>query len=356
VKRAKVMSATRTTESDVAVLDATLRDGSYAVNFQFDPAFVADLLSGIDATGLRFIELGHGVGVEAEQAGYPPCNIELPEWCRIANEKLASTPWGVFAQPSFTRLSTLEWMSREGMSFVRVGMEAHRVEANLAYLEAALAACGTVYLNLMKTSVTPLSRLPDLIRDVPREVAGVYVVDSFGSMLPSDVQAYVETLRQDFAVVGFHGHDNLGLANANSLSAIAAGARIVDGTLCGIGRGSGNAMTEALAGILTRNHRTDHDFRTLARMAEFCRRSLNISTNDRYLQVLGGVIGVHTSLFPVIERVCAEFMVDAVALMEHATARSTHDVQERDLIAAAQELAHTTSSLTNKPDNTMVNA
>lgn len=340
----------------VTLLDATLRDGSYAVNFQFEPTFVAQLLEGIDATGLRFIELGHGVGVEAERAGYTPCNISLSEWCRIANERLSHTPWGVFAQPSFSRLSTIEWMCREGMSFVRVGMEAHKVEANIGYLEDVLSFCDTVYLNLMKTSVTPTSRVSDLVRNVPREIAGVYVVDSFGSMLPSEVQTYVEVLNRDFDVVGFHGHDNLGLANANSLAAIGAGARIIDGTLCGIGRGSGNATTEAIAGILTRNGRGAYDFRALARMAEFCRRNMNISANDRYLQVLGGVIGVHTSLFPIIERLCAEFGIDAVALLEHATAKSQHDIQEHHLIAAAQDLAQMPSSLTAIPDSTMVSA
>jgi 4-hydroxy 2-oxovalerate aldolase len=246
-------------------------------------------------------------------------------------------------------------MCREGMSFVRIGMEAHKVEESLAYLESALAVCDTVYLNLMKTSVSAKSRLTDLLRNVPREIAGVYVVDSFGSMLPSDVKDYVEVLRGEFDVVGFHGHDNLGLANANSLEAITAGARIIDGTLCGIGRGSGNAMTEVIAGILTRDGKGEYDFRAVARMAEFCRRNMKMHANDRFMQVLGGVIGVHTSLFPVIEKICSEFMVDAVALMERATARSHHDLEEKDLVAAARELTQTKSPLDTNPNNTMVN-
>lgn len=117
-----------TTDANVAVLDTTLRDGAYAVNFQFERGFVEALLRGIDQAGLPFVELGHGVGVEAERAGYPSCNIDVATWCQIANEQLSEIEWGVFAQPAFTRLSTLQWMCRQGMSFVRVGMEPHKVD------------------------------------------------------------------------------------------------------------------------------------------------------------------------------------------------------------------------------------
>ena len=338
------------------LLDATLRDGSYAVNFQLNPSFVEDLVNEIDGCGLDFIEIGHGVGVEAERAGYTACNIDLPEWCRISNEQLTRTPWGVFAQPSFTRLSTLNWMCREGMDFVRIGMEAHKIEANLAYLEAALSQCSTVFLTLMKTSITPKSQLAEFVRNVPKEIAGIYVVDSCGTMLPSDVRDYIDILASDFGVVGFHGHDNIGLANANSLEAIAAGAQIVDGTLHGIGRGSGNAATEIIAGILTKMELGEHDFCTLSKLADFCHSSMDIVQNERLMQVMGGVIGVHSSLFPMIDQICSEYMLDALELMKRASEMAMYELKENDLRSAALDMMHAKDYMKasiNKP--TMVN-
>src|SRR6185312_8475388 len=118
------------------------------------------------------------------------------------------TPWGMFAQPEFTRLETIAEMVDRGMSFVRVGMEPDRVAAHLAYLERVTDLCGQVYLNLMKSSATPVEQLLGVLDTVPPAIAGVYVVDSYGAMLPADVARYVSAVRDRFPVVGFHGHDN----------------------------------------------------------------------------------------------------------------------------------------------------
>src|SRR5947207_14965758 len=70
-------------------------------------------------------------------------------------------------------------------------------------------------------------------------------------MLPNQVSAYIEVLAAGLdARIGFHGHNNLLLANANSLAAVQAGASIIDATLLGMGRGGGNAQTETMLVIL----------------------------------------------------------------------------------------------------------
>ena len=68
----------------------------------------------------------------------------------------------------------------------------------------------------------------------------VYLVDSYGAAYPSQVKAAVSALAEHGVRVGFHGHNNLELALANTLEAIEAGAVIVDSTVTGMGRGAGN--------------------------------------------------------------------------------------------------------------------
>ncbi|WP_030617550.1 hypothetical protein [Streptomyces sclerotialus] len=321
------------------ILDATLRDGSYAVDFQLDEKFVTELLSRLDDTPIQKIEIGHGIGFEAERAGITACNIDLSRWCEIARSELTKSSWGMFAQPEFSRLSTLEDLVGQGMSFVRIGMEAERVQEQLDYIRRATEICGQVYLNLMKTSATPVEELLPLLDGVTPDIAGLYVVDSYGSMLPDDVRRYVTAVRDHFPAIGFHGHDNLGLANVNSIAAIEAGATIVDGCLNGIGRGSGNAETESLAGILSRSEGDRFDYQELARLAEFCRSSMQVIPEDRNMHVLGGVIGIHSGYFPLIEELSAGIGVDPARLMQTASDIAAQSVGKDDIRAAAQLLA-----------------
>lgn len=326
--------------SQVELLDCTLRDGMYAVDFQLDEAFVTQLLARLNETPVPKVEVGHGLGIEAERTGITACNINHYQWCEIAGSMLTNKPWGMFAQPEFTRLDTVAELSNRGMSFVRVGMEPDKVGDNLDYLERVTGLCDHVYLNLMKSSATPLPQLLEMLEGVSSALAGVYVVDSYGAMLPSDVTRYVSAVKQRFPVVGFHGHDNLGMANINTITAMQAGATIVDGTLNGIGRGSGNAAIESLAGIIKIVERADRfDYQELARLAEYCRVNMDVIGEDRTMQVLGGVIGIHSGFFPLVEELAAEHHTDPASLMQVAVEIADQSPRKADFQAAARRIA-----------------
>lgn len=321
------------------LLDCTLRDGSYAVDFQLDEEFVTRLLRRLDETPVSKIEIGHGIGLEAERAGIKAGNIGHHQWCDIANSTLAKKSWGMFAQPEFTQLETIAEMGKRGMAFIRIGMEPERVAENLDYIERATDMCGQVYLNLMKTSSVPVQDLVGMLDGVSPAIEGVYVVDSYGAMLPADVHGYVSEVAKVVPVVGFHGHDNLGLANINSITAFQAGAAIVDGTLNGIGRGAGNAAIEALAGIIKIQDADLFDYEELARLAEYCRLNMDVISEDRGMHVLGGVIGIHSGFFPLVEQLAAQCGTDRARLMEAAVRIAEYSPRRNDFQAAASQLA-----------------
>ncbi len=327
------------TGKKIELLDCTLRDGSYAVDFQLDEEFVANLLSRLDRTPVSRVEIGHGLGLEAERTGIRACNIDHRRWGEIAASTLTVKPWGMFAQPEFTRLETVEELSRKGMGFIRVGVEPEKVSASLDYLRRATEVCEQVYLNLMKSSATPADQLVDLLDGITPAIAGVYVVDSYGAMLPADVSRYVGAVRERFPVVGFHGHDNLGMANINSLTAFQAGATVVDATLNGVGRGSGNAAIESLAGVIKLESGDLFDYQELARLAEYTRVNMNVIREDRTLQVLGAVIGIHSGFFPLVEQLAAEHHTDLARLMETAVMIADHSPRKDDFYNAAARIS-----------------
>ena len=69
--------------------------------------------------------------------------------------------------------------------------------------------------------------------------------------------------------VGFHGHNNLGLAMANTLAAAAAGATYLDGSARALGAGAGNTQTEVMIGVLEKaGYETGIDFFKVMDVAE----------------------------------------------------------------------------------------
>lgn len=323
----------------VELLECTLRDGSYAVDFDFEEEFVANLLDWLNQTPVSKVEIGHGLGLEAERSGIKPCSISHHRWCEMASALLTEKPWGMFAQPEFTRLETVADMSSRGMSFIRIGMEPDKVQDNLGYISDVTRVCDQVYLNLMKSSATPVDQMIGMLDGVTPSVAGVYVVDSYGAMLPADVQRYVSEVREHFPVVGFHGHDNLGLANINTITALQAGATVADGTLNGIGRGSGNAAIESLAGIIKITDADRFDYQELARLAEYCRVNMDVIAEDRAMHVFGGVIGIHSGYFPLVQKLAAECHTDPAQLMEAAVTVAEQSPRKEDFQVAADRIS-----------------
>src|SRR5437588_7461838 len=79
----------------------------------------------------------------------------------------------------------------------------------------------------------------------------VYIVDSAGAMLPQDAYARVKALKESLSCqVGFHAHNNLGVAIGNSMAALEACADQLDGCLRGLVAGAGIAPTELLVMVV----------------------------------------------------------------------------------------------------------
>jgi 4-hydroxy 2-oxovalerate aldolase len=86
----------------------------------------------------------------------------------------------------------------------------------------------------------------------------------------NDVKDRIKALKDNLSIkIGFHGHNNLSLAIANSLTAAEQGADIIDGCIRGFGAGAGNAQLEALVPVLEQNgFNTNIDFKQLIHGAD----------------------------------------------------------------------------------------
>ena len=326
----------------VEVLDATLRDGSYIIDFQFTAEDTALICSGLESAGIRLIEIGHGLGLGAARAGKGDQAATDEAYLRAARDVLREAQFGAFFIPGVGAADDLRMAADHGMHFVRIGTNITELHEAAPFVELAKGLGFTVSCNLMKSYAVPAETFAARAREAEGYGADIVcLVDSAGGMLPEDVRAYSEAaLAQCGARLGFHGHDNLRMAIANSLAALEAGASIVDSTLQGMGRSAGNAVTEVLVAILQkRGQLAGADVNALLNVGEGYVRPLMHAPGCSAIGVTTGRAKFHSSFLGRVTKAAAEAGVDARELILRLGARDQINAPEPLVAQLAAELA-----------------
>ncbi len=311
------------------ILDCTIRDGSYVVDFQFTAEDTAVIAAGLEAAGIEWIEIGHGLGLHASASGKGSAAASDEAYMRAAGQTLRRAKWGTFFIPGIGTRDDLDLGVDCGMTFVRIGANAPEIASTEPFVAYARRRGLQVSVNLMKSYAVPPDRLVELSRMAQSYGAQVVsLVDSAGTMLPNDVRRYVGAMKAALSVeIGFHGHDNLALGMANVLAAIEEGAAVVDTTLQGIGRGGGNPVTEILVAILHKQGvATGIDLNRLMDLSERVVKPLLKGKGHDPLNITSGYAGFHSSALRMILEQADRFHVDPRELIVEVSGINRVDV------------------------------
>jgi 4-hydroxy 2-oxovalerate aldolase len=232
--------------------DTTLRDGSHAMRHQFTREQVHSVVRALDAAGVPVLEVTHGDGLAGSsiQYGFSLTNeLDLIEEARNAatRAKIAA-----LLLPGIGTRKELKEAIERGIQVVRIATQCTEADISEQHFgmakEMGLEAVGF----LMMAHMRPPEFLAEQARLMEKYGADcVYIVDSAGALLPDGAAARVSALKEALSTqVGFHAHNNLGVAIGNTIAAIEAGADQIDGTLRGLGAGAGNAATELLVAVM----------------------------------------------------------------------------------------------------------
>jgi 4-hydroxy-2-oxovalerate aldolase len=233
--------------------------------------------------------------------------------------------WGAFFIPGVGNHDDISRAVDYGMGFLRIGSEVEAFESMKPFAEQAKRAGLLVCANLMKTYSATSSEVARITTEIDKWAIfdAVYVVDSAGCMMPEHVREYVDAMKQVSSCdIGFHGHNNLDLANANCLVALEAGATYVDGSIRGMGRSAGNAQTEVLAFLLKkRGYDIPADPFVLFEAGEKVIVPLNVQAQGLPpLDIVIGMARFHTSHMPRFKRAAEEHEIDLRRLILEVSA------------------------------------
>jgi len=325
----------------IEILECTLRDGSYSIDFQFTPRDTAIIAAALENVGFRLIEIGHGVGLNASATGKGVAAASDEEYMKAAAETIKRAKWGMFFIPGIGRNEDLDMAAEYGMGFVRIGTNANEVEQSEAFIAHAKRLGMHVSSNLMKSYIYPpadLALKAKMAQDFGADL--VYLVDSAGTMLPEEVSNYIVAMNQVLSVpVGLHCHDNLSLGIANCLAAINAGAGMVDSTLQGMGRGGGNPATEILLTVLKK---TGHDLSiNVNRVMDISQQLIRPLQHEKGLDAIditSGYAGFHSSYLGTILKYSDIYSLDPRDLIVAVCEADRVDAPENLVEGLAKEM------------------
>ena len=296
----------------IKILDTTLRDGSNAINFQFDRELTQKILSDLEKGGIEWIEMGHGLGLGATKKCGKPAPLSDAEYMDLAKNILKKANFGFIILKKFGEKKDIKLAAERGARFIRIGSNTTEVNQIEDYIKYAKEQGLIVFIALMKAyAVTSMKEYVKILQKLEKwGVDIVTLMDSAGTMVPKEIIKYINQGKKNVNIsLGFHAHNNLQLAIANTITAIKAGADYVDVSIGGLGRSAGNAPTEILAILLEKyGWGKPLDYKVLSDLNDNYIFPL-IKGQNRFssMALTFGYAGFHSNFFPIVQKVVREY-------------------------------------------------
>lgn len=242
----------------IKVFDTTLRDGEQGVGCCMSLTQKERILAGLDQLNLDIIELG-----------FPAASKEDSEWIRLALSKSLKTKTCVFTRLNKHDVDILLDVIKDKnvqVQLLAVGSEIHLEKKRKMTCEQSLVELKETIRYLKENGVQDISVIfEDATRGshfllsqatticINEGVSSVSLADTVGCSTPSHIFSIVRQLKNimpENMDLGIHCHNDMGLATANTLSGIQAGATLIQTTLGGIGERAGNCALEEVFAAL----------------------------------------------------------------------------------------------------------
>lgn len=278
--------------SAINSLDVTLRDGGYRINFRFNSEHLAHILGDLNESGLEYIEIGYKNGSVRHFPNMGDTGMCPKEYLMFCRQLITRSKIAVMVHPKNIQSADLQELKECGVDMVRICLAKGCYEQTIPVIQECKALGMEVSINITRMSHYTEQELDELVDKVSQQpVDVIYFADSNGSMLPDAIHAIYAKYISKYAIdFGFHAHDNLGMAQANSVAAVNTGAKYIDMSLSGMGKGIGNLKSEFFIAYLHAKGEKKYDLDRVRLASNYVREHLDgnanvIDLNDFYMGI-----------------------------------------------------------------------
>src|SRR5882672_2065019 len=240
----------------VAIFDTTLRDGEQSPGCSMNLEEKLRMARQLDALSVDVIEAGFPIASEDDFAAVrevaKTCKRPIiAALCRTTSEDIERA-WEALSYAARPRIHTFVATSDIHLQYKLQKSREEVLEMACKAVRLARGFTDDVEFSAEDATRSDLDYLCQVIAAVIDEGATVVnIPDTVGYTIPSEYTRIIQTLKTrvpniDHAPISVHCHNDLGLAVANSLAAVDAGARQIECTINGIGERAGNASLEEI--------------------------------------------------------------------------------------------------------------
>jgi 4-hydroxy 2-oxovalerate aldolase len=254
---------------NIKVMDCTLRDGGYRNNWEFTREQQINSITSLNSAKIEYIECGYlttgpeNKALSTKFTSLQSFNNLLADFTGKLNSELL-----LMIDIKDIQEVNLERKNPQNVYPDGIRLAFHKKDyLNINEIIKKISSNGyKLFLQPMVTSLYSDSELLQLITSVNNSgIEALYIVDSFGNLIPSELNRLFKICDKELnpsISLGFHPHNSLQLAYANTLQLLGYNSPrqiIIDSSVCGIGRGSGNLNTELIVNHLKRNYDKGYD-------------------------------------------------------------------------------------------------
>jgi 2-isopropylmalate synthase len=246
----------------VYIFDTTLRDGEQSPGCSMTVPEKLRLARKLVELGVDILEAGFPIASEGDYEAVDAVSREF-SWVQVAALARANTPDVERAADALKharrpRIHTFIATSEIHLKYKLKKSQQQVLDEAVAAVELARQYTDDVEFSAEDATRTEAGYLEEISRAVVAAGARtVNLPDTVGYSVPEEYGAMIGHMVRvlgDSAVVSVHCHDDLGLATANSIAAVQAGARQVECTINGIGERAGNASLEEVVMAFKTRH------------------------------------------------------------------------------------------------------
>lgn len=245
--------------NSVKILDCTLRDGGYVIDWEFGEKTIQSILKELSLAKIDYIECGFLKECHFKNGKTFFSTIKDLDRIAFPNQKYALMV--NFGEYDISNFSECENKNIK----IRVAFKKHNQKDALNYINKLKTLGWDVFANPMSTNTYSKEEILVLIKEINKiKPYGITIVDTLGNMYEKQVIEMFEFIDQILdpnIALGFHTHNSMQLSFSNTQALLKIKTEreiIIDACIYGMGRGAGNLCTELIAKYLNDNYQKEY--------------------------------------------------------------------------------------------------